>query len=153
EGCALPPKTLPPPPPRHLSPTRSAPPLPPPEARKAAPVILSYDYRHLDQDFAAALTHLTGSFRTEYRRTTSTVVAPTAKQYQAVVQATVAQPAAGEEAASVVSAAPDRVVVLLFVNQVTRSTRLTAPRLDLNRVRMTLSRTADGWRVSAVDAL
>jgi Mce-associated membrane protein len=122
-------------------------------ARAAAPVILSYDYRHLDQDFAAALSHLTGPFRDEYRKTTSTVVAPTATKYHGVVKATVAQPTGGKPAAAVVSASPDKVVVLLFMNQVTRSTRLDAPRLDLDRVRMTLAHTAAGWKVSAVGAL
>ncbi|MEV6962918.1 hypothetical protein AB0M97_27895 [Streptomyces sp. NPDC051207] len=123
-------------------------------ARKAAPVVLSYDYRHLDRDFARARAHLTGKFRDEYGRTTKTVVAPTAEKYRGVVKATVvAPPDGGDPAASVVSASPDRVVVLLFVNQVTRSTQVSGSRLDLNRVRMTLSRTSDGWKVSAVDAL
>ncbi|GAB2860205.1 hypothetical protein GCM10027074_29210 [Streptomyces deserti] len=123
-------------------------------ARKAAPVVLSYDYRHLDRDFARARAHLTGDFREEYGKTTRTVVAPTAEKYRGVVKATVVEPpGGGTPAASVVSASPDRVVVLLFVNQVTRSTQVSAPRLDLNRVRMTLTRTSDGWKVSAVDAL
>jgi Mce-associated membrane protein len=82
------------------------------------------------------------------------VVAPTAKKYHGVVKATVATPTdGGPPAVSVVSAAPDRAVVLLFVNQVTESTRLSGPRLDLNRVRMTLTRTSRGWKVSGVDAL
>lgn len=110
-------------------------------------MILSYDYRHLDRDFAAARTHLTGKFRDTYRKTTTTVVAPTAKQYEGVVKATVATPPA------IVSASPDKVVVLLFVNQLTDSTRVSTPRLDLNRVRMTYVRTPGGWKVSAVDAL
>ncbi|MCP3819254.1 hypothetical protein NLX86_14420 [Streptomyces sp. A3M-1-3] len=123
-------------------------------ARKAAPVVLSYDHRRLDQNFAAALGHLTGSFRDEYRRTTKAVVAPTAKKYQGVVKATVVKPpGGGAPAASVVSASPDRAVVLLFVNQVTRSTQVTGDRVDLNRVRMTLTLTSGGWKVSAVDAL
>lgn len=122
-------------------------------AREAAPVVLSYDYRHLDRDFAAARAHLTGTFRDEYRKTTQTVVGPTAKKYQGVVKATVAQPGGGAAAASVVSASPDRAVVLLFVNQVTRSTQVSGSRVDLNRVRMTLTRTSQGWKVSAVDAL
>ncbi|MDN0200698.1 hypothetical protein [Streptomyces sp. S.PNR 29] len=123
-------------------------------ARQAAPVVLSYDYRHLDRDFARARTHLTGKFRDEYAKTTRTVVAPTAKKYHGVVKATVVEPpGGGAPAASVVSASPDRVVVLLFVNQVTRSTQVSGPRLDLNRVRMTLTRTAESWKVSAVDAL
>ncbi|MEU2157659.1 hypothetical protein ABZ532_22065 [Streptomyces sp. NPDC019396] len=123
-------------------------------ARTAAPVVLSYDYRHLDRDFAAARGHLTGSFQDEYRRTTKAVVAPTAKKYQGVVKATVASPPGRDaSAASVVSASPDKAIVLLFVNQVTRSTQVDGPRVDLNRVRMTLTRTSDGWKVSAVDAL
>ncbi|MFI1663016.1 hypothetical protein ACH41A_11035 [Streptomyces wuyuanensis] len=123
-------------------------------ARKAAPAVLSYDHRHLDRDFAAARGHLTGPFLEEYRRTTTKVVAPTAKKYQGVVTASVVTPpGGGSPAASVVSASPDRAVVLLFVNQVTRSTRVDGPRVDLNRVRMELTRTSGGWKVSAVDAL
>ncbi|WP_406302298.1 hypothetical protein [Streptomyces sp. NBC_00885] len=123
-------------------------------ARQAAPVVLSYDYRRLDKDFAAARGHLTGSFRDEYGRTTARVVAPTAAKYHGVVRATVVKPpGGGVPAASVVSASPDRAVVLLFVNQVTTSTQVTGPRVDLNRVRMTLARTSAGWKVSAVDAL
>ncbi|MFI2454042.1 hypothetical protein [Streptomyces sp. NPDC019539] len=123
-------------------------------ARKAAPAVLSYDHRHLDRDFAAARGHLTGPFLEEYRRTTTKVVAPTAKKYQGVVKASVVTPpGGGSPAASVVSASPDRAVVLLFVNQVTRSTRVDGPRVDLNRVRMELTRTPGGWKVSAVDAL
>ncbi|PAZ16812.1 hypothetical protein CLM62_05685 [Streptomyces sp. SA15] len=115
-------------------------------ARKAAPVVLSYDYRHLDRDFARARTHLTGKFRDEYRKTTATVVGPTAKKYHGVVKATVAT-------ASVVSASPDSVRVLLFVNQITESTQVSGSRVDLNRVRMTMTRASEGWKVSAVDAL
>ncbi|WP_267241646.1 hypothetical protein [Streptomyces sp. PR69] len=124
-------------------------------AREAAPVILSYDHRHLDRDFAAARRHLTGDFLDQYGKTTKTVVTPTATKYRGTVKATVATPPNGDDApaASVVSATPDKAVVLLFVNQVTTSTRLSTPRLDLNRVRMTLVSTPDGWKVSAVDAL
>ncbi|MFD8370940.1 hypothetical protein ACFV2Z_09215 [Streptomyces sp. NPDC059688] len=123
-------------------------------AREAAPVVLSYDYRHLDRDFSRAHGLLTGHFRDQYGKTTKAAVAPTATKYHGVVKATVATPADGSApAVSVVSATPDRAVVLLFVNQVTRSTQVPQPRLDLNRVRMTLTRTSEGWKVSGVDAL
>ncbi|MET9965221.1 hypothetical protein ABZZ80_04665 [Streptomyces sp. NPDC006356] len=123
-------------------------------AREAAPVVLSYDYRHLDKDFTRARTHLTGDFREEYGKTTKTVVSPTATKYHGVVKATVAAPSSGgTPAASVVSASPDKVVVLLFVNQVTKSTQVSGSRLDLNRVRMTMTHTDEGWKVSALDAL
>lgn len=122
-------------------------------AQKAAPVVLSYDHRHLDKDFASARTHLTGGFRAEYGKTTKAVVGPTAKKYRAVVKATIAAPATGTPAASVVSASQDKVVVLLFVNQITESTQVSGARVDLNRVRMTMTRTDGGWKVSGVDAL
>ncbi|WP_344523292.1 hypothetical protein, partial [Streptomyces rectiviolaceus] len=123
-------------------------------AQKAAPLVLSYDHRHLDRDFAAARDRLTGSFREEYGRTTKAVVAPTAKKYKGVVKASVVTPPdGGAPAASVASASADSAVVVLFVNQVTKSTQVSGSRVDLNRVRMTLTRTTDGWKVSAVDAL
>jgi Mce-associated membrane protein len=123
-------------------------------AQEAAPAVLSYDYRQLNGDFARARAYLTGHFREQYGKTTATVVGPTARKYHGVVKATVAAPGGGgSPAASVVSASPDRVVVLLFVNQVTRSTQVDGSRLDLNRVRMTMTRTGSGWKVSAVDAL
>ncbi|MGW5474121.1 hypothetical protein [Streptomyces chartreusis] len=122
-------------------------------AQKAAPLVLSYDYRHLDKDFARARTHLTGGFRAEYGKTTKAVVGPTAKKYRAVVKATIAAPTTGSPAASVVSASPDKVVVLLFINQVTESTQVAGARVDLNRVRMTMARTDGEWKVSGVDAL
>ncbi|MGI5374978.1 hypothetical protein ACQEV2_12150 [Streptomyces sp. CA-251387] len=123
-------------------------------AQKAAPVVLSYDYRHLDRDFTRARAHLTGDFQEEYSKTTKTVVGPTATKYHGVVKATIAAPAAGgTPAASVVSASPEKVVVLLFVNQVTESTQVSGSRVDLNRVRLTMTGTDEGWKVSAVDAL
>lgn len=115
-------------------------------AQEHAVDILSYDYRHLDADFATARKALTGSFARDYRATTTKVVRPGAVQYQAVVKAEVA-------ASSVVSASRDRVVVLLFVNQTTTSTRLSGPKVDLNRVRFTLDRVSGTWLVSNVEAL
>lgn len=115
-------------------------------AESHAVVLLSYDHRTLDRDFARARTVLTGPFAEDYATTTEEVVRPSAEQVKAVVTAEVA-------ASSVVRASADRVVVLLFVDQTTTSTRLDGPKIDLNRVRMTLQRVGQEWRVSAVDAL
>jgi Mce-associated membrane protein len=115
-------------------------------ARDNAEVILSYDYRHLDDNFAAARATLTGSFAHDYQVTTTKMVRPGAEQYHVVVKAEVA-------AQSVVSATADQVVVLLFVNQTTTSTRLDGPRVDLNRVRLTLVKVDGRWLVNKVVAL
>ena len=111
-------------------------------ARSHAQAILSYDYRTLDADFARANKTMTGKFKKDYARTTSTVVRPSAEQYKVVVKAEVT-------AASVVRAGDHRVVALLFVDQ----TRLEGPKVDLNRVRMTLVEKDGNWLVSELDAL
>jgi Mce-associated membrane protein len=115
-------------------------------AQRSAPDILSYDYRQLEQDFDKAKNHLTGDFAKEYDATTSKGVAPVATQYKAVVKAEVI-------ASSVVSVKADEVVTLLFVNQTTTSTRVEGPKIDQNRVRMTLTKVDGEWKVSRVDAL
>jgi Mce-associated membrane protein len=115
-------------------------------AEAHAVTLLSYDHRHLDRDFARAGKVLTGSFAEDYARTTRQVVRPSAEEVKAVVTAEVAS-------ASVVRASANRAVVLLFVDQTTTSTRLEGPKVDLNRVRMTLVRSGGQWLVSGVDAL
>lgn len=115
-------------------------------AEAHAVTLLSYDHRHLDRDFARAGKVLTGRFADDYAATTEKVVRPSAEQVKAVVTADVA-------ASSVVRASENRVVVLLFVDQTTTSTRLEGPKVDLNRVRMTMVRSGGEWLVSGVDAL
>ncbi|MDQ1626592.1 MAG: Mce-associated rane protein [Actinomycetota bacterium] len=114
-------------------------------ATQDAVVLLSYDYRHLDADFARARQLLTGRFRSDYVATTR-VIRPTATRYKAVVRAEVA-------ASSVVRARSEQVVVLLFVNQTTTSTRLEGPKVDLNRVRLRMARVDGKWLVSDVQGL
>jgi Mce-associated membrane protein len=115
-------------------------------ATTAAVDVLSYDHRHLDQDFAKANRHLAPDFAKQYGKTTSTVVKPSALKIKAVVSAQVIK-------GSVVSATKDQVVTLLFVNQTTSSTLRSGKRTDLNRVRMTMERVDDRWLVASVQAL
>jgi Mce-associated membrane protein len=44
-------------------------------------------------------------------------------------------------------------VVIAFVDQTTTSSRLAGPKVDANRVRLTLVPVRGEWKVSAVDAL
>lgn len=115
-------------------------------ARTSAVKILSYDYRHLDADFAQATALTTGSFRTQYQATTAKAVKDLALRTKAVVTASVA-------AGGVVSSSADEVTVLLFVNQSTTSNRLDSAKVDLNRVQLTMTRTDGHWLVSALSAL
>ena len=97
-------------------------------ARTSAATILSYDYRHLDTDFAAATALTTGSLRTDYQATTSKAVAQLATQTHAVVSAKVVAGGRGQ------LDAPTSATVLLFVDQTTTSNRLSGPQVDQNRV-------------------
>jgi Mce-associated membrane protein len=115
-------------------------------ATKSAALILSYDYNHLDSDFASAAALTTGSFRTDYLATTSKAVASLATQTHAVVVAKVA-------AGGVVSSTTSQATVLLFVDQTTTSNRLSAPQTDLNRVELTMRKVHGHWLVSALTAL
>ncbi len=115
-------------------------------ARTSAVTILSYDYRHLDSDFAAATALTTGSLRTDYQATTSKAVAQLAAQTHAVVSAKVV-------AGGVVRSTATTATVLLFVDQTTTSNRLSAPQTDQNRVELTLHKAGSHWLVSGLKAL
>jgi Mce-associated membrane protein len=115
-------------------------------ARTSAATILSYDYRHLDSDFATASALTTGSFRSDYQATTTKAVSQLATQTKAVVVAKVA-------AVGVVSSSTDRATLLLFVDQTTTSNRLSSAKTDLVRVQMTMSRVGGRWLVSSLKAL
>ena len=107
--------------------------------------ILSYDYRSLDKSTAASAKLMTPSFRKKYSDTADRVRAD-APKLKAVVKAQVV-------ASSVVSAKKDKVKALLFVNQTTTRKDLAQPRVDLNRVEVTLVKSGDDWLVDNIQAL
>lgn len=115
-------------------------------ARSHATEILAYDHRTLDHDIAQAKATTTGDLRKDYSQLTADLVGPKAKKNKVVVRADVL-------GSAVVEASPDEVVVLLFVNQVTQSKLLDGPRVDQNRVRMTLTEVDGKWLASDLAAL
>lgn len=118
-------------------------------AKSSVHAILSYDYRTISADIAAAKADTTGVFAHQYVSTASQLLAQ-AKAVKAIVQATVGS-------SGVVSAANNAVVVLLFVDQasVRQVTGQKTPttRIDQSRVRVTMSRVNGKWLVSALAAL
>ena len=106
--------------------------------------VLSYDWKTLDADMKRAQELLAPSFRSEYARTMNEVKAQTVKN-QVELKASVV-------ATSIVSATEQKVVALVFVNQVTTAKGSDTRRLDQNRVLVTLGRDGGEWRVSKMDA-
>ncbi len=115
-------------------------------SRDAARVLFSYDHATLDADFERGLSVTTGTFKSEYARTTKDVVSAVATQYKAVVVADVVESA-------VVGASPREVTTVVFLNQATTSTQVEGRKIDQSRVRMVLVKVDDRWLVSRVDAL
>ena len=108
--------------------------------------VLSYDYRHLDTDFARAQGLLTPKFRKQYDDTTAKGVRPLATKSKAISSADVS-------AAGVVDAGRDRAVVLVFVNQTVTNSQLAAPRLDRSRIKVSLVRSHGRWLIDKLTTL
>lgn len=108
--------------------------------------LLSYDAASLDADKAGAEAATTGTFHDEYVRLLADRIIPAAREQGATSTAEVSRHAVG-------AASPDRVVVLLFINQTTTGNHLPAPRIDAGTARVTLNRTDGGWLISGMDAL
>lgn len=117
-------------------------------AKTYAAKILSYDYRHIRADAAAASGVTTGDYRGQYRQSMDQLIIPQATQVHAVVQAEVID-------AGVTSVSDDghQAVVLVYANQTVTNTRIKGSRVDQVRVRLTMVRAGHGWRVSKVDSL
>ncbi|MGZ4475154.1 MAG: J domain-containing protein [Nocardioides sp.] len=116
----------------------------PAAAERAAATILSYDYTSLDTDEKAAERYMTTSYAKEYADTFDKLVRPNAAKLHAKVVADV-------RASGVQHADPDRVNVLLFVNQSTKSTANSGQeQLALNRVELKMVRQGDTWLVDDI---
>lgn len=122
----------------------------PAAAESAAAAVLSYHHESLEADRDAAARFLTEGYRDDYLDTFDKLVAETARETRATVEAEVLASSAmlgggaGEHD-------PDRVPVLLFVNQSSTSTASsTGPSLALNRVRFDMVEVDGTWLVDGI---
>jgi Mce-associated membrane protein len=102
--------------------------------------VLSYDWKTLDADIKSNQAVLAPSFRAEYAKTIAGVKDQTIKN-QVKLEATSA-------ATSIVSATEDKVVALVFVDQLTTAKGTSNKRVDSSRVLVTLTRGDGDWRIS-----
>jgi Mce-associated membrane protein len=110
-------------------------------ARTETKAALSYDYRTLDADFARAEAGMTTSFAANYAHTTASEVTPLAARTHAVSTATIA-------ATAVVTAGPDRAVVLVYADQTVQNNLLHATsRLDRTVIKVTMVRRGERWLI------
>ncbi|WP_280425116.1 hypothetical protein [Nocardia carnea] len=112
-------------------------------AQQYAVALTSIDTDEMDADFAAIADGATGEFKNMYTRSAEQLK-PLLAQAQSVSKGRVV-------AASVQSASRDRVVVMLFVDAEITNTTTPQPRLDRNRIIMTMDRVGDRWLAGDVE--
>jgi Mce-associated membrane protein len=116
----------------------------PAAAERASAAILSYGYSSLDADEKAAERYMTPGYRKKYADTFDRLVKPNATKLKAKVEAEV-------KASGVAHADADRVNVLLYVNQTTRSTANGGePQVALNRVQLSMVKRGGTWLVNDI---
>jgi Mce-associated membrane protein len=113
-------------------------------ARDGTVALLSYKPDTLNQDFAAAKSHLTGDFLNYYDQFTKQVVTPAAQTKAVATTAQVVGAAASE-------LHPNSAVVLIFVNQVTTSKERPDPAMAASSVLVSLTKVHGAWLITKFD--
>jgi Mce-associated membrane protein len=103
--------------------------------------VLSYSSDSLDQDFAAAKSHLAGDFLSYFDQFSQETVAPLARQKSMKTKAKVTGAAVSE-------LHPDSALVLLFVDQVTTTKDSAQPSVAVSSIVVRMSRIGDKWLIT-----
>lgn len=111
-------------------------------AERAIGPILSYDYRQLDEDQAAAESYMTSDYRTQYDQLFA-VVKQNAPGTRTVVTGKVVS-------SGIVRSGSDRVEVLLFVDQPTTNKQHKTPVVYKNQVRAQMEKVGGDWLVDCL---
>ena len=114
-------------------------------ARESIVAMGTYRPDTADKDLSAARDRLTEPFLDTYTQAIQTVVIPSAKQDRTSSVVTV-------PAASVVSAEPDSVVVLAFVDQ-TLTVGKEPPSVNPSRYRVTMEKVDGRWLIAGFDQI
>ncbi|MCU1685376.1 MAG: hypothetical protein JWQ81_6115 [Amycolatopsis sp.] len=114
-------------------------------ARSYAVTVTSYDYQNLDKNFADVLDGATGTFKDQYTGASGSL--------RQLIQEAKATAKGNVVDAGVKSATTDRVDVVLFVDQSVTNAATAQPRIDRNRVLMTLEHHDTRWLVSNLQLL
>ncbi|MFD4356080.1 h domain protein [Nocardia sp. NPDC058518] len=112
-------------------------------ASRTVSAMFTYEPATVDTELPKAADNLTESFRAEYLKLIEQAIAPGAKEKQLTVKATT-------QAEGVVSADPEKAVVLLYLNQLTTSKDSPEGATSGSRVRVSLEKADNRWLVAQV---
>jgi len=113
-------------------------------AADGAVAVLTYAPKTMEQDFAAAESHLTGDFLSHYTDFTQKVVTPAVKEKE--VQTTAAVVRKG-----IVSLRPGSAEVLIYLNQTTISKTNPDGSYSMSSVKVGLEKHGGRWLISSFD--
>ncbi|WP_406689977.1 hypothetical protein REH65_29175 [Saccharopolyspora sp. ID03-671] len=114
-------------------------------ARRYAADLSTYDYRRLDSNFAAVTANAHGQFAQQYEQVSSSLT-ELIRQNQAISEGKVLTTAT-------VSADENHAVVALFVDQEITNKNTPEPRVDRNRMQMTLIHDDGRWLIDNIQLL
>jgi Mce-associated membrane protein len=114
-------------------------------AKAYAVTVTTYDYQNLDRNFADVLDGATGEFKDQYNGASQTL-----RQLISNAKATARGTVLG---AGISSESTDQVEVAVFVDQAITNAATAQPRIDRNRVLMTLTPHAGRWLVSKLEIM
>jgi Mce-associated membrane protein len=114
-------------------------------AKAYAVTVTSYDYQNLDRNFADVLDGATGEFKDQYSGASQTL-----RQLIATAKATAKGTVLG---AGIQSESAEQVEVVVFVDQSISNAATPQPRIDRNRVIMTLTPHDGRWLVGKLELM
>jgi Mce-associated membrane protein len=108
--------------------------------------VLSYDYRHLNQDLTKASADTTGTFAGQFSVLESQYITPAATQERTVTTATVPEAAA-------TGTSGNEVTVLVFVDQSTTNKSQSKAQRNGSQIRLTMQEVNGRWLIEQFAAL
>lgn len=114
-------------------------------AKRYATDLSTYDHTRLDANFDAVKANAHGQFAQQYEQVSASLT-ELIRQNQANSRGTVLT-------AATVEADQDRAVIALFVDQKITNKNNPEPRIDRNRMRMTLIHEDDRWLIEGIELL
>ena len=112
-------------------------------ANDSIPLVLSYNYVDLDRYAARATSKTTGPFADDLKKLLETQVLPAARAKSIATQTTV-------QGTSTATASAHTVVLLMFIDQTTRTADVAAPKIEGARLEVTMTNQDGRWLVSGL---
>jgi Mce-associated membrane protein len=112
-------------------------------ANYSIPLVLSYNYADLDRYAGTATSKVTGPFADDLKKLLDSQVLPAAKAREIVTQTTV-------QGTSTVTASANTAVLLIFIDQTTRTADAAAPKIEGARLQVTMTNQNGSWLISSL---